>query len=466
MLEMIRLHNRAYGTAFMLALGAIAFFSHPAQAHEQAAHDTAPGHGDDTSQSEGMEGASAADVGSDGQLRELEAQIQALRQALEQEETNRVIQQARLEASLPAVSEDKPEDREFLETGRSLQMTNPEISLAADMLAQAEFTDDGGGELSPTYSLPVRFLGIHFQSVLDPFSFTKAAISFHPDPTAPVDLEELYITWNRIPGISLTAGRFREQFGVVNRWHLHAQEQSTFPFAMTEILGDEGLAGSGLSIDWRMPRLWAHANVLTVQVVQQANGELFSSDTWARPSALAHLKNYWDLNEDTYLELGLTDLWGLNHGEGSGQEVGPEAVALPSLGDDWGMTHIAGADLTIYWSPLQQSTYHSLTWRSEAYLRQQQLADETAPSNAWGTYSYLQYQWNQVLYTGLRGDYVVLPDLEDAVMQVTPYLTWWQSHFVYFRLEYSLTSGLSDIAEHRATLQVDWAAGPHKHERY
>jgi len=63
-----------------------------------------------------------------------------------------------------------------------------------------------------------RVLGLHFQSNLDPFSFTKIAIEYNPFG---LEFGEAYITWTKIfPGVGLTAGKFRQQFGVVNRWHV------------------------------------------------------------------------------------------------------------------------------------------------------------------------------------------------------------------------------------------------------
>jgi hypothetical protein len=51
--------------------------------------------------------------------------------------------------------------------------------------------------------------------------------------------------------------------------------------------------------------------------------------------------------------------------------------------------------------------------------------------------------------------------------QASPYLTFRQSEFVFMRLQYGYTweSGARD-PEHVVMLQVDWSAGPHRHEKY
>jgi hypothetical protein len=46
-------------------------------------------------------------------------------------------------------------------------------------------------------------------------------------------------------------------------------------------------------------------------------------------------------------------------------------------------------------------------------------------------------------------------------------LTWWQSEFVRLRGEYGyLRDSRTGERENRFTLQLTWAAGPHKHETY
>ena len=72
-------------------------------------------------------------------------------------------------------------------------------------------------------------------------------------------------------------------------------------------------------------------------------------------------------------------------------------------------------------------------------------------------------------YGGLEADLapLVYPDAHRCLWQVGPYLTWHQSPFVRYRLEYNHRGGsaMSD-PEDLLMLQVIFAAGPHKHDRY
>jgi hypothetical protein len=161
--------------------------------------------------------------------------------------------------------------------------------------------------------------------------------------------------------------------------------------------------------------------------------------------------------------------------------------------EPWRHTALAGADLTVQWTPPQKARYRSLTWRSEGYFAWKQtkdegsidfqadfdagLAERDGDRISWGAYSYLDYQLATRWFAGVRGD-VALPTRrweDELAWDVVPYITFWQSEFVYFRLEYQHGQNipfeqpgrpLGLRTDNRVLLQVDWAAGPHKHEKY
>lgn len=406
-------------------------------------------------------------------IKVLEERLDQLTRRLEQDESEQLARDARTEASSAAV--DSPlHEREFRAGSLGLQKLNPEITLSGDFLVGVVIDDTRfyAGE-SDRSGFLLRGAGLHIQHELDPYSNFKSAFHFSPEHGA--GLEELYVNWHGVvPSVSLYVGRFRQQFGVVNRWHVHALDQTTHPLAMTMVLGDEGLVGDGVGLRWLMPRLWAHANELTVEIIDGSNETLFSGEHFSVPSAMLHLKNYWDLSSNTYLELGLTGMYGFNNKRGLLTEE-KELVDEP-----WQDTVVAGANLTLYWSPASRARYRSFTWRTEAYL-----ADKKLPSDAgqdcrlrsWGAYSYLQYQLSQRWHAGLRGDIGQPTNRPDdaLVWDVVPYVTFWQSEFVYMRLEYRHGKNIpfedpqGDLAgrtDNRVMLQVDFAAGPHKHEKY
>jgi hypothetical protein len=210
-----------------------------------------------------------------------------------------------------------------------------------------------------------------------------------------------------------------------------------------------------------MPALIAHANELTLQVTDGASETLLSGERFSEPAYLAHLKNYYDLTESTYLEIGLSGLLGVNHQRGVEDSESGELVD-----EDRRWTMVGGVDVTLVWEPPQEARYRSLTWRSEALWAQKDTPHGT--KRRWGAYSYLQYQLTERWFLGLRGDVaqpIALGEPE-TVWQVVPYATFWQSEFVYLRLEAQHGDGFPHGRDTRLLFQIDFAMGPHKHEKY
>jgi hypothetical protein len=351
---------------------------------------------------------------------------------------------------------------------RSLQALNPEISVVGDFFGR--YVDDGdhrgviGGERSGAF---LRVLGLHLQSNLDPFAFAKMAVELHPEGA---EVGEAYVTWTSVlPGLSLTVGKFRQQLGVVNRWHKPGLDQFDFPLMLTVPFGPEGLNQSGIAAHAVLPSPWSHGMELFVQVTNGSNEGVFAGEFFSLPASLVRLTHYWDLTSNTYLELGLSGMFGFNNPRSAFGEDGERRS------EPWRHTVIGGADLTLNWEPLNRSKYHYLTWRTEFLYIRKQLVEEDVLQ--WmGAYTSLEYKINRSWVIGVREDLVQPFDVEQTdrwIVQTVPYVSWWQSPWVRLRLEYDLkipevdfsAPDLADV-EHRVFLQLTFAAGPHKHERY
>jgi hypothetical protein len=320
---------------------------------------------------------------------------------------------------------------------RNLSSLNPEISITGDV---AGFTTNRGPE-----DFNAREFELAFQSALDPYSTTKWILSFNPEEG--VDIEEGYVAYNGLPGgLHLLAGKFRQEFGAINRWHLHALPQLDYPLVVQRYFGEEGLAQTGLSATWLLPRPWATANEVTLELTD-GESDAFGGESFERLVGLAHLKNYWDVTPATYVEWGLSGVAG---GNGTG-----------------GDSRVYGTDFTFHWQPPQRAKTREVTWRTEL-LRSDRDDPDGVRRKAWGGYSYVESLVAQNLYAGVRYDRVEDPFLPDNTIEGWfPNLTWWQSEFVRLRGEYGyVKDDLTDGPEKRFSLQIVWAAGPHKHETY
>ncbi len=366
-------------------------------------------------------------------LSDLEARLAQIEAGRPQGETEDELASLRAEAEATA-GELPPETSDAAVAGseRNLNRLNPEISVTGDMVGF--YTDQGREDFD------AREFELNFQSALDPFSITKWTLAFSPEEG--VDIEEGYISYTNLPGgLGLTAGKFRQSFGALNRWHLHALPQLDYPLALQTYFGDEGLAQTGIRANWLLPRPWASANEVTLELTD-GESDAFGGESFENLVGLAHLKNYWDIGEAVYTELGLSGI----------------------AGND---SQILGTDFTFHWQPPAQAKYREITWRTEV-LRSDRDDDEGIGHQAWGGYSYLEGLLAQNLYAGVRYDRVEDPlDPEHVTWGVFPNLTWWQSEYVRLRGEYGfIKDDLTGDEENRFSLQLTWAAGPHKHEIY
>ncbi|MDX1630693.1 MAG: hypothetical protein R3234_02440 [Thermoanaerobaculia bacterium] len=336
----------------------------------------------------------------------------------------------------PEVPEAPPAREPEAGRERALNELNPEISFTGDVVGFTTFGENDFNE---------REFELDFQSALDPFSITKWTIAFSPHEG--VDVEEGYIAYSGLlPGLTLRGGKMRQSFGVLNRWHLHALPQPEYPLVVQSYLGEEGLVQTGLSAEWLLPRPLASANELTLQVMD-GSAEPFGGESFDDLTVLGRFKSFWDLSPATYLEWGLSGI-----------------VGKPEGADE---TRIWGTDFTFNWQPPQRAKYREITWRTELLLSER---DDPFGERreALGGYSYLEGLVRRNLWVGARYDWLedpLAPETERWAIE--PYVSWWQSEYVRLRAAYRFLDDDAAIEEEdRFLLQITWAAGPHKHEKY
>lgn len=410
------------------------------------------------------------------QIDDLNRQLRALQERLdllttqqethtEQSDLDHFRQTAAAEANREAREEQVDTGTEFTSGTRMQPQLNPELSVTGDIFLVGG--DNLRNEIQP------RHFELDLQAYLDPFTKmhvvfgyegTHAAWDFgdgdpvdHADENGGHDhegeggfsLEEGMMTWLQLPGkTSLTIGRKRQQFGVLNRWHLHALPQTDYPWVIQESFGAHGLAGTGVSLDWLMPKLWADTNELTVEVMNGDNDVAFAGSDWKRPTVLVFLKNYWDLSPNTYFELDMTAMHGVTDASG---DLDHDFLAF---------------DMVYDWYPLGRELYRGFQARAMVLKSWLDLGGGDR-SDAWGAYIYGQYKFARGWIAGLRWDWVEDQRRAGAdYWGLSPYLTFWQSEFVRLRGQLSYRDHNLYGTDTRFELQFTFAAGPHKHESY
>lgn len=325
---------------------------------------------------------------------------------------------------------------------RNLNDFNPEISVTGDL----RFWGYSPGPQEDNVDL--REFTVQAQAPLDPFSNATLAFAM---TEGEFSLEEAYGYWTSLPGgLRVDVGRFRQQIGELNRWHLHALPETDYGLAIREYFGEDGLVGNGLSLYGTLPVETPGGGVheFWAQVTQGGDEVLFESGD--RLSYLGHINNFWQVTDATYFQVGLSGLWGEN----------PE--------EELESTVLAG-DFRISWVPPGRALHHSFTLRGEVFSVDRTLAEES--DDFLGGYVSAVLKVNQRWNMGGRFDYVEPFELPgEHVWAVVPQITYWQSEWVFLRGEVGVKS-IPDPQGGRETksifgIQVVWSLGPHKHWTY
>ena len=381
------------------------------------------------------------------QLRTLRARLDSLVAALGQRQTPAAVagpptddlaalraaaSAARGDSSQRAAADSTP--TQFVGRERNQAQLNPEIGVTGDVRAYGTTHGVQRDNFVP------REFEIGFQSALDPYSHTKIFVSIEDGVAS---LEEGYAYWTGLPGrFRFDIGRFRQQFGELNRWHLHAVPETEYPLVLTSYLGEDGLAGTGISLYRAFGGLGTHE--LTAQITRSgSDAELFGDG--GRPTYLAHLLNFWQLGRSAYMQVGGTALYGTN----------PDSALR---------TKVGGVEFRLTWRPPLRAMYQEWTLRGELLALKKEVAG-AGPTRV-GGYLGTTYKLNQRFIAGVRYDYVESPEFGEITRQVIPSLTMWQSEWVFLRAQYQWERIANAPATNQIAFQAVWAIGPHKHETY
>lgn len=415
-------------------------------------------------------------------IERLEAELRRAEAEREDDELRDLLEEAEAQAAEEAEKEEEAEAQREIFVGRqrTQQALNPEISFLGDF--SYGWTDN---EVRDEFL--IRAVEISFQAPLDPYTRFKGFLSGHQEAAelhheeegvAPAEegghaheseiaanIEEAYMEWVALPlGTKLRVGKFRQQFGTLNRWHEHALPSPDVPFALRNIFSDEGLNGVGVGADWQLPGLWATSHAVTVEITNADNGRAFAGGEFRDPAYLLRHTGFFDFGPNSYLDIGLNAVTGPND----------EAGRLD--------TTVTSIDFNFNWEPVQRARYRGVEVRGEV-IRTRFETEDIGTVDSTSLYTYVSWRLGRRWIVGLRYDDAELPSPRSELLEGltfreglretawSPYVTFWQSEFVRLRFQYQHAErdfvgpqGPDD--DDRMWLQVTWAAGPHKHESY
>jgi len=394
----------------------------------------------------------------------LEARLARLSGERERTEAEDALARLRAAAAAAAGTDtirgaEPPEGQVGVGRQRSLQALNPEISVTGDVL----------GHLDPDHTGEDNFIPREFElslvSALDPFSRAKVFVSVHEPGgeivpfdggeeehghgEAEIGVEEGYLEWVNIPGgFGLTLGRFYQRLGTMNRWHSHALYFQSRSLPHLAFIGEEPLAQTGISLYSLLPVERFGTWQAWVEVTRASNESLFGESE--KLTYLGHLNAFWELSPEWDLDLGASVV--------AGRYQGAE------LEYDQRLFNLEGA---LTWRPPGRSGYREAVVRAGLMIRDPSNGPAGASlSTAKGVWSLAELRLTPQWLVGARYDWVENPDDPDqTAWLVSPTLTWWQSEYVRLRAEYDALGGAPG-SQGQFILQVTFAMGPHKHEKY
>lgn len=338
----------------------------------------------------------------------------------------------------------------------------PDIGLVADITAFASESDqdtEGNDKIS------VREIELVIGHEVDPYSRFDSTITF--SDTEDVEIEEAYLTrWDLPFGISARLGRMRPKVGKASAIHRDQLDTADQPLVIQRYLGVEGLFRTGLEVGDFLP---IESDIFTSELILGfmeggvgEDGSLFG-ETRRRPSYYARSRNYWEISDSSDVDLGLTYLLGSSD-EDSSYEVG-------ALGTDLTVNHHLSAVQRLKWQSeffIQDRSEAALSFDdSESYSEESGTQDFR--KHPWGLYSLVDYRFSQLLGAGTRFDYVEPVNIEvssvnSADVGWSGYLTYFQSEFARWRLQYSHIEFASGGNDNQVLLQGTFALGTHKHK--
>jgi len=424
-------------------------------------------------------------------LQDLEAELGRERETEQDDDLAEILADAEAETAEEKKKEEDAEKRRETFEGRqrNLSALNPEISFVGD------FSYDWANSDEIRDQFMIRGVELGFQAPLDPYTRFKAFLGAHQHvPTIEIPgaeheaggitlgVGEAYMEWVALPlNTTVTVGKFRQQFGTLNRWHIHGLPSVDSPFALRDTFGYHGLNGIGVGGKWEFPEAAKTTTSLEVQITNGDNEIVFAGGEFQDPAFLLRPAAFIDISPASYLEIGLTGMTGPNDEE-----------------DD--RTHLGGLDVNFVWEPVNRAKYRNVEVRAEYIHSRFEDTDEvtavqdTLVANSF--YIYASGKISRRWIVGLRYDDAELPSPRWPLIDPTefreglgeqawtPFVTYWQSEFVRLRLQYQHATrnfvglqgyqhatrnfvGLQGpMDDDRIWVQVTWAAGPHKHEAY
>jgi hypothetical protein len=349
----------------------------------------------------------------------------------------------------------------------------PDIGAIADIvgtLSDIPGDDEGNDRIS------AREFEVVFSHDVDPFTKLGATVTFSDFEEAA--LEEAYATLYDLPAdLGARIGKYKPLVGKAVALHRDSLDTVDEPLVVQRYFGAEGFSKAGAELSLFTPLSSdAFTQHLTTGLLEGGNGHegaLFG-ESRDRPTFYAHLKNFFELSAESNLELGGSYLLG-SADEDSAYEVNVFGIDLTAI------HHIDAVQRLKFQTEAyfqDRDETFSLGEEPEHSEEEHSHRVDTAleidsadgiDSQPFGFYSLIDYRLAERWALGARYDYVEPIGVEqssgdDDDEAYSLYLTFLQSEFARWRLQYQHQKLFDGAENDLLFLQGVFAIGTHKHK--
>ncbi|MGH7308263.1 MAG: hypothetical protein ACREK6_06175 [Candidatus Rokuibacteriota bacterium] len=256
-------------------------------------------------------------------------------------------------------------------------------------------------------------------------------------------LAEAHLTLLALPyGTQVKMGKMRNRFGLLNQVHFHDLPQTDRPNVLIRFFGEEGLTESGAEATW-VPDLPFYLEAL-IGLFNGDNEDAFGRSSLKVPLVTGRLRTFVELGSLGAIQVG--------------------ASAANGQTEERRTQTFAGYDVKYKLTP-EGWRHPLLTLASEGIwsIREAEVDEATGPEHRtlrrFGWYIYGEVQPWRRWAGGLRYDYTQLLEEPGREWAIGPYVAFWASEFLRFRLGYKHTR-----RDNRDSFNANDASGRHADE--
>jgi hypothetical protein len=246
-----------------------------------------------------------------------------------------------------------------------------------------------------------------------------------PGAEARVNLADAYLTLLTLPyGTQLRIGQVRNRFGLLNEHHRDGLPQPDVPNVLLRFLGEEGLVERGVELTWVAPFPFYLETLFGI--FNGDNEAAFGRGKLSEPLLTGRVRTFFDLTDTSAIQFGAS----VADGQTPDRQRGT----------------LVGLDLKYKYRP--EGWLHPLVTLGGEGLysvrRVEVLSDddghgEQRTRHRSGWYAYGEVQPFRRWAGGVRYDSTQYPVNPGREWAVEPYVTFWPSEFLRFRLAYKRT---------------------------